>query len=56
MVLTLAFINAGAQTIARIDENDSLLIKKKLNEVVISGDHLESKDGRSEMPLFGERR
>ena len=41
MVLALVCNNTGAQTIARMDENDSLIIRKNLNEVMISSDHIE---------------
>ena len=41
---SLLYCTAGAQTIARIGENDSLIIHRKLNEVIINGDHIDQKE------------
>ena len=44
MVCSLAWASAGAQTIALIDENDSLIIKKDLKTVVVSDDKIDGHD------------
>ena len=41
MVLSLASFDVRAQAVARINDNDSLIIHKNLLEVLVSGDQIE---------------